>query len=415
MTATPTVVVLSVQRDPATLVGAGGPREDNRPSSRVERGIGGVQAHFTALRQGLERRGRDVAVVTSLDAPWPIIVVSAVLTKTLRRFDRTLAGWFDRRWHGLALSMAGRAAMAGRADGPVLFYPQCTTSTAVALRLRRPADRVTSVVHVFDDSEADEMAARGGCAPGDWFDRRIRAEERDVLTRADGLVFVSQMSHDSILAARPELEVMARRVIPNFLPDDWGEPRPPERRGGPHRLVTVGSIDERKNHAYALEIVETLTRSGHETHLDVIGDGPLRPNLEEAVAAKGLGDSVTIHGMLTDVRPLERSADMYLHTSTHEAFGIVLIEAMAMGLPVMAVPVGGIPSVFDDGVEGRYLPSGDAEAAARVIADLLDRPDVLGAMSDAASDRVERCFSASAVLPGLLSFMMDPRREAGAP
>lgn len=409
MTATPAVVILSLQRDPATM--AGGAQPDRRPSRRVENGLGGVQAHFDTVRAALEKAGHDVAVASSLDAPWPLVVGGAAATKVAGRLHGTLGGWIDRRWHDVALRRVARRQRSRLGDRPVLFYCQDVTSTRVGRKVARPGDRVTSVVHVFADSEADEMAARGACRPGDRFDAQIRRHERETLPLADGLVFVSPMSEASILGARPELRETRRAVVPNFLADDWASSERAPLRADARRLITVGSIDERKNHPYAVAIVDALRSGGHDVRLDIVGDGPGRAALVDLLSAEGLDDHVTLHGTIADIRPRLREADLYLHTSSHEAFGIALIEAMAIGLPVAALPVGGVPSVFDDGVEGVYLPPDDADAAASTIAELLDDVERRGVMANAAVDRVARDFSAAAVIPALVAFMTGPGRK----
>jgi glycosyltransferase involved in cell wall biosynthesis len=95
----------------------------------------------------------------------------------------------------------------------------------------------------------------------------------------------------------------------------------------------------------------------------------------------------------------------YVHSALIENLPIVLIEALASGMPVLAAPVGGIPEVFDDGREGCYWPLDDpAEGASRLIA-LLEDTARYSAMSVAAVHRFEQHFETSVVASRLLDFL----------
>ena len=95
----------------------------------------------------------------------------------------------------------------------------------------------------------------------------------------------------------------------------------------------------------------------------------------------------------------------YVHSAVIENLPIVLIEALATGIPVLAAPVGGIPEVFTDGGEGFYWPLDDpAEGASRLIA-LLEDPARYAALADAAVQRFEQHFETSVVASRLLDFL----------
>jgi len=106
----------------------------------------------------------------------------------------------------------------------------------------------------------------------------------------------------------------------------------------------------------------------------LVGDGPARADLEARAARAGLGDRLRFAGGRRDVARLLSAYDLFVQPSIWEGFGLTLVEAMAVGLPVVATDVGGIPEIVRHGRDGILVPAGDAAALASAIAALLDDP-----------------------------------------
>jgi glycosyltransferase involved in cell wall biosynthesis len=122
---------------------------------------------------------------------------------------------------------------------------------------------------------------------------------------------------------------------------------------------TVGRLVDLKNHAL---LVRALAPTGQ--HVVIVGEGPERAALEELVAALGVGARVCLAGRRADVPRMLTAFDVFALPSTSEGLPLVLPEAMATALPVVATRVGGVPQVVDEGVTGFLVPSQD-EAALR--------------------------------------------------
>jgi glycosyltransferase involved in cell wall biosynthesis len=121
--------------------------------------------------------------------------------------------------------------------------------------------------------------------------------------------------------------------------------RPRETAGeapGPPRFAFVGRLISLKAVDLLIEAFGHLVRR-QDARLELIGDGPVRPQLESRVAALGLGERITFHGTLTQVAIAERlrSFDIFVLPSLHECGGAVILEAMAVGLPIIATRWGG--------------------------------------------------------------------------
>ena len=101
-----------------------------------------------------------------------------------------------------------------------------------------------------------------------------------------------------------------------------------------------------------------------EARLAILGSGPLEAETRRLVAELELDDAVTLPGR-TDIRDWLERADVFVHTSRWEGFGIVLLEAMLAGLPVVATRVSAVPEVVADGETGLLVEPGDDRASPR--------------------------------------------------
>ena len=155
-------------------------------------------------------------------------------------------------------------------------------------------------------------------------------------------------------------------------------------------ILVVGRIDAQKNQLLAARLLGELRNDRPRTHLVLVGpvtNADYDWSLSQEISALGLEGSVTlIRGLETSDPELANAyhaADLFLLPSVHEPFGIVILEAWAAGLPVVASNVGGVPSFVSDGENGCLFPSGDLGA-------------LLGAMRGLIANRDLRCKIAEA-------------------
>ena len=181
-------------------------------------------------------------------------------------------------------------------------------------------------------------------------------------------------------------------ITPERFP--WAE-RPP-RRAGPLRACFVGRLVPCKGTDMLLEAAAPLLREGR-LHLDMIGDGPMLPDLRGLAESLRIGDAVTFHGWVRhdDVPAIMTACDLLAFPSIREFGGGAVLEAMALGLPPLVVDYAGPGELVEPGW-GFKVPLADRDT---VIADLravLDRiaadPSVLDGLGAAARQRVERKF-----------------------
>lgn len=158
----------------------------------------------------------------------------------------------------------------------------------------------------------------------------------------------------------------------------------------------VGHLIEQKRPERALDVLARVRGRGSDAQLVVAGDGPLREPMEHDARALGLEGAVHMLGERRDVDAVLGGIDVLISTSASEGVPGVLIEALMAGCPVVAMNVGGIASVVDDGVTGVLVGAGDAGALADQVVALLGDPGRRAAFTAASRRRSDEFSAATA-------------------
>lgn len=160
---------------------------------------------------------------------------------------------------------------------------------------------------------------------------------------------------------------------------------------GPPRLVAVGRLQAPKD---ALTLVRALAALRERPYEAVIvGEGPDRPVVDAEVRRLGLEATVQLAGKREDVPDLLATADIFVLSSRSEGLPLSILEAMAVGLPVAASAVGGVPEVVVEGATGLLVPPGDAQLLAAAIERLLEDPDLRRRLGEAGRMRIVEHFN----------------------
>jgi glycosyltransferase involved in cell wall biosynthesis len=160
----------------------------------------------------------------------------------------------------------------------------------------------------------------------------------------------------------------------------------------------VARLDPIKNHALLLAALKPVLAVFPETRLVLVGEGPLRQELERQAAEMALTDSVIFAGAFADTAPLYRDLDVFALGSLSEGTSISVLEAMASSVPVIATAVGGTPELLADGACGLLVPSGDAAAMADGIVGLLRDGGLRSRLAVRGRERAVSKFSLTAMV-----------------
>ena len=137
----------------------------------------------------------------------------------------------------------------------------------------------------------------------------------------------------------------------------------------------VGRLTAVKNPRQFIEVAGRVIRESPQARFVFVGDGELRPALEEQVGALGLAQTVIFTGWQENMPAVYSDLDLLVLTSLNEGTPVTAIEALATGVPVVASEVGGVPDVVTHHETGLLVPSGDAEATAQAILQFLRAPE----------------------------------------
>lgn len=365
-------------------------------------GATGVQTHMREFLAYLRGQGLPCELATPFHAlTLPLLLGLIAARRGLERLWKPGAVALYRSGYAALLWL--RLWMLMRRHANCVVYAQCPVSASVALRVcRHASQRVVLVVH-FNVSQADEWIGKGMLARGSWLDRRIRALERSVLQRVHGMVFVSAFMQRELSQIWPGIASARSAIIPNFVRSLQGAAPLPGMAG--RDLVNIGTLEPRKNQGFLLEVLAEARRRGRDLTLTLVGDGPDRERLTHLAQMLGLQDLVHFAGFSPQGRDHIPGHRVYVHAAVMETQGIVLLEAMSAGVPVIAAHVGGIPEVFDEGQQGCFWPLGDVVRACDILLRVIDDEPDRQAMGQAAWQRFAERFNVGVAAGRLYAYL----------
>jgi phosphatidylinositol alpha-1,6-mannosyltransferase len=222
---------------------------------------------------------------------------------------------------------------------------------------------------------------------------------RTALRKANGILAVSRYTANAVErvqgAGRGKIAVLHPALDPAYLSSDADAPPAPlPVPPGSRLLLTVGRLlasEPGKGVDTVIRAMPRLANSFPTLHYVVVGDGDARPSLEKLAADCGVGDRV----IFTRVRATEslrscyEAADVFVMPSRQEGFGIVFLEAMAAGKPVVGGACGGAPEVVSDGETGFLVNYGDVAALEQRLETLLADDALRRRMGDAGRRKAE--------------------------
>ena len=169
--------------------------------------------------------------------------------------------------------------------------------------------------------------------------------------------------------------------------------------------VTSGRFVKPKGHACLIDAASTIVEQCPNLHFLLLGDGPLETEIRQTIAGDGLTEKFIFAGLLDDFELELAGADLMIHPSIIEPFGIVLLEAMRAGLPIAASRVGGIPEIILDGATGVLVePNRPAELADAVVR-LIGQDGAMSALGSAGYRRWQESFTVNRMVDSIEDYL----------
>lgn len=318
--------------------------------------------------------GREVAVrdVAALVQLWRLM---RRLRAAIVHTHTSKAGFVGR----LAARLAGVPAVIHQPHGHIFYGYYDAGLTTLYIGLERLAARWTDRIITLTERGTEEHLARG------------------IGRRAQYRTVPSGVSTAALRAAAPPRSVARARL---------GIPAAAFVVLGLGRLVPVKGFD------VLVAALPTLAAAVPSARLVLVGEGPERGALEAQATALGVRARLSVLGATPDVAACLAAADVLAAPSRNEGMGRVLVEAMALGLPVVGAEVGGIPAVVADGETGRLVPPGDAAALAEALIEL-GRDAALVAKHGAAAAARAELFSSDVADAAMRAVYDELAREKG--
>jgi glycosyltransferase involved in cell wall biosynthesis len=265
-----------------------------------------------------------------------------------------------------ALLYIGRAAY--EAGGPPVIHTEHTNNIAIVkgvfgklkrgLQWKIAAGYCDKFCGVSEDVAASAMR---------W--RAVPASKLDVVL--NGIALPEREGREAILETRKGLGIPGTAKV----------------------IGTVGRLNEVKRQDLLLRSVAMLRERHSDLHVMLVGDGPERAELESIACKLQISAYAHFVGYQPDPRRYLSAMDVFALTSRHEGLPLAMLEAWAIGLPVLCTSVGGIPKVLADGRNGFLVPSGDESAIAAGLDRLLSDPAQAVRMGAAGKDLVAQKYS----------------------
>lgn len=304
--------------------------------------VGGAERMLVDLASGATSRRHAVALFTPndrlralfRDARLTVHDRGAVREDPVSYLMRSL-GPADVRWLGGVLAKERAAVVHLHTFGSQVL------GTRAALRAGLPVVRTEHSTRVYDD-------------PSCW------PFSRWSLKRTARAVCISAHVRD-VAVAKARWVAARAVVVPNGIDVERfaAAPLPAPMTNGHLRALALGRLDRRKG----LDVLLAAVAKTPNVDLEIVGDGPEKDALVALAARLGVAARVRFTGYVDDVRDAIARADVLVSSARTEGLGVALLEGMAMGRPVVALPTGGIPEFVEDGRTGWLAARGGDEAA----------------------------------------------------
>jgi glycosyltransferase involved in cell wall biosynthesis len=360
---------------------------------------GGQNVHVAALASALATLGNTVTVYTRRDdakppdhvVMGPGVVVQHVAAGPARPIPKDAI-------YPHVPALAAGLQHAWTDDRPDVVHAHFWMSGLAALQAAQPLG--IPVAHTFHALGIEKRRHQGNADTSP--DARI-AEERHIVRTADRIVATSSAEVFELL--RMGAAPRALKIVPCGVDLDRFTPNGPveKRHGERVRIVTLSRLVPRKGIADVIEaLVEVpdaeLVIAGGGEGPDLVTD-PEAQRLSHLARALGVADRVYLRGRVErqDVPALLRSADVVACTPWYEPFGIVPLEAMACGVPVVVSSVGGLVDTVVDGITGMHVPPRSPRRLAHALRSLVADPERRALLGRLGADRVRARYSWSRV------------------
>lgn len=354
-------------------------------------GVAGTENHLLALLPGLRGRGLDVRLIILVEPGKPLDDYAAQLTAQGVPTEQIPIH------RDVELSLIGQLAGKIRAHAPDAVHTHLIHADWHGI----PAARRAGVRRVFTSGHNDDPFR---------YRLPIRLIQAYLWQRLTGGIAISEAVRQFMIRvefAPPRKVQTIHYGLTPPAPDLAVRARFRQELGIAEDALIIGSVCrliEQKGLPHAIRAFHQIADQFPEAHYVIIGDGLLRPALEQQIAALNLGGRVHLPGWRSNAAALMPAYDVFLMPSLWEGFGLVVLEAMAACLPVIASRISALPEIVVENQTGLFTAPADESALAAHMARLLADPARREGMGAAGRARLESEFSLSKMIDRTIAF-----------
>ena len=328
--------------------------------------LGGSGVVATELGIMMANRGHELHYITS-GIPFRFLNVHP----NIHFHEVTIEGYAVFKYPPYDIALANRVAQVIESEKLDLLHVHYAMPHAVSAALGK--DMAGSNIGVITTLHGTDVTILG-------HDPALRNTVRYGINKSTIVTAVSEsLRQETIELINPDKEI---RTIYNFIDEEAYVPRNPGTlkndlgiREDEKVIIHISNFRDVKNIPDIIKSFNEIIKSV-DAKLVLVGEGPEKENIISLIAEMELEKHVIFTGKRNDLSELLAISDMMLHLSEKEAFGLVLLEALACGVPSVATNRGGMPEVIEDGVNGFLVPYGDIEAAVEKALILLKDEDL---------------------------------------
>ena len=373
-----------------------------------ERGITGVHTHVRQLREYLARTGGSAELVTPHSwaerSVWRKVLLMPLfgVRVALERLYGPANVWWYRTSHEFVLRQVLRRRLSGEEACTVYAQFPVSARAALAARSARTSGWCSPSTSASPRPTSGPTRARFAATVGSTAGSGRRNGKWSRMSTG--------WSSCPPGRGRPCRHGCQRLIgsPPPSSPTSSQRPMWPTGRRPGLAWSRSGTLEAVKNHRYLLRVLAAARHKGYVYSLDVFGEGVERARLVALAHELGVSDQVRLHGFCPDVQARLPGYQAYVHASYSESSSLAIMEAMAVGLPVISSRIGALGELFDDPEHGRFWPIDDAEDGARILIQLMESRDELERAGRAAKKKFQRDYDADVVAPRLLNFLEPP-------
>ncbi len=331
--------------------------------------------------------------------------MSTVLRRPLRYLTGLRTAWLFGRYHprstALAMGYFAEAILAGyrlHKAGFTRVHSVYTTTVGLILARVFPIE-VSMTIH-----GSDEFIDPEG----------FRMEEK--IHAAQFVSAISYFGKSQIMRWSSPLDWHKIEVTPLGIDTEGWAAAPFRENPALFNVITVGRLVPVKGYSLLLDAMAILVAQGRHTRLTFVGDGPDRSRLQKCAEQLEISDHVVFAGWRgqNELREFYRASDLCVLSSFAEGVPVVLMEAMALGVPCVAPRITGIPELVRHGIEGILVTPANVEELAAAIAEMIDKPDVRRSMASRSRERIAKNYDLRKNVARLSKFFTQYSRKSSA-